>query len=131
LLTNDREIVFQDEQHNLVQVSSSGRIRWSIPVSGPVLSDIHQIDFFKNGRFQYLFNTAGKIFLIDRNGNNVQGFPITLASPATNGVSVFDYDKNRNYRYFVACEDRKIHAFDHAGKPINGWKFDNYRESRL
>jgi hypothetical protein len=124
LLINDSEIVFQDEQHNLVQVSSSGRIRWSIPVSGPVMSDIHQIDFFKNGRFQYLFNTAGKIYLIDRNGNNVEGFPITLASPATNGVSVFDYDKNRNYRYFVACDDRKIHVFDHAGKPIKGWKFE-------
>ncbi len=124
LLTSDHEIVFQDEQHNLVQVSSSGRIRWSIPVSGPVLSEIHQIDYFKNGRFQYLFNTAGKIYLIDRNGNNVQGFPITLASPATNGISVFDYDKNRNYRYFVACDDRKIHVFDHAGKPLKGWKFE-------
>jgi hypothetical protein len=125
LLTTDREIIFQDEQHNLVQVSSSGRIRWSIPVAGPVLGEVHQIDFFKNGRFQYLFNTAGKIYLIDRNGNNVQGFPITMTSPATNGVSVFDYDNNRNYRYFVACEDRKIHAFDHAGKPIKGWKFES------
>jgi hypothetical protein len=123
LLTSDREIVFQDEQHNLVQVSASGRVRWSIPVSGRIVSDIHQIDYFRNGRLQYLFNTQDRIFLIDRNGNNVQGFPIKLASPATNGVSVFDYDNNRNYRYFIACDDRKIYAFDHSGKPISGWKF--------
>ena len=119
----DRDVVFQDEQHNLLQVSSSGRIRWSVPLSGPIMGEIHQIDYFRNGRLQYLFNTKDKIFLIDRNGNNVQGFPIALRSPATNGVSFFDYDRNRNYRFFIACEDLKVYGWDHAGKIIQGWKF--------
>jgi hypothetical protein len=63
------------------------------------------------------------LFLIDRNGNNVAHFPVTLKSPATNGVNVFDYHNNRDYRYFVAGEDRKIYAYDFEGKIILGWNF--------
>jgi hypothetical protein len=117
------EIIFQDVQHNLHLLSGSGRVRWSIPLSGPVLSEIKQVDYYKNGRLQYLFNTKEKLYLIDRNGNNVEHFPVTLKSPATNGVNVFDYHNNRDYRYFVAGEDKRIYAYDGDGKNVTGWKF--------
>lgn len=120
----NREIIFQDEQNNLHQVTHSGRVRWSIALPGPVLGEIHQVDYFKNGNLQYLFNTKEKLYLIDRNGNNVAHFPVPLRSPATNGVNVFDYDNNRNYRYFVAGEDRKVYAYDYEGKVVKGWVFN-------
>ena len=47
----------------------------------------------------------GAVVSTDRNGENVQGFPITLNSKITNGLMVVDYDSTRDYRYFVACED--------------------------
>jgi len=47
-----------------------------------------------------------------------------LKSPATNGVNVFDYHNNRDYRYFVAGEDKRIYAYDAAGEIVTGWKFD-------
>jgi hypothetical protein len=119
----NREIIFQDVQHNIHLVSGSGRIRWTVPLPGPVLGEIKQVDYYKNGRLQFLFNTKEKLFLIDRNGNNVAHFPVTLKSPATNGVNVFDYHNNRDYRYFVAGEDRKIYAYDFEGKIILGWNF--------
>ena len=120
----NREIIFQDRQNNLHLVSHSGLVRWTVPLPGPVLGEIHQVDYYKSGRFQYLFNTRGKLYLIDRNGNNVAHFPVTLQSPATNGVNVFDYHNNRDYRYFVAGEDKKIYAYDGTGKIVTGWKFD-------
>jgi len=119
-----RDIIFQDSQNNLHQVSGMGRVRWSIPLSGAILSEIHQIDAYQNRKLQYLFNTKEKLYLLDRNGNNVPPFPITLPSPATNGVNVFDYDNNRNYRIFVAGEDRSIYLFDQEGKRVKGWNFD-------
>jgi len=120
----NREIIFQDEQHNLHLVSQSGLSRWILPLSGPVLSEIHQVDYYKNGRLQYLFNTKEKLYLIDRNGNNVAHFPVTFQSPATNGVNVFDYHNNRDYRYFVAGENNRVYAYDGTGKIVTGWKFD-------
>ncbi len=129
LMTNhtnlsSRDIIIQDTQNNLQQITSSGRVRWNKPLSGSVLSEIHQVDAFRNGKLQYLFNTKEKLYLIDRNGNDVAPFPIVLPSPATNGVNVFDYHNNRNYRYFLAGEDRKIYVYDQEGKMVKGWNFD-------
>ncbi len=123
-IPNEKDILIQDTQNNLHQVTSAGRVRWSVPLTGEILSEIHQIDYYRNGRLQYLFNTKDKVYLLDRNGNNVADFPITLPAQATNGVTVFDYDKNRNYRYFVAGADYKIYAFNHEGKSLQGWEFD-------
>ncbi|WP_167614310.1 DUF3352 domain-containing protein [Maribellus sediminis] len=120
---NEKEVIVQDEENRLHLVSAEGKIIWTIPISGRILSEIHQVDLFRNGNLQYLFNTREKLYLIDRNGNNVGSFPVEFASPATNGVSVFDYDNNHNYRYFVACENRSVPAYDKDGKIISGWLF--------
>lgn len=119
----NREIIFQDVQHNLHLVNHNGLVRWTAQLSGPVMGEIWQVDLYQNGRLQYLFNTREKLYVIDRNGNNVANFPVELKSPATNGVSVFDYDNNRNYRFFVAGEDRKVYVYGSEGKIISGWNF--------
>lgn len=119
----NREIIVVDSRNNLLLLTGGGNIRWSISLPGPVLSEIHQVDFLRNGKLQYLFNTKDKIYVIDRNGKNTGDFPVTLKSPATNGINVFDYDRNRNYRYAVACEDRKVYMYDHTGKIVPGWIF--------
>ena len=38
-----------------------------------------------------------------------------LRSPATNGLALFDYEQNRDYRLLVATEDQKIYAYDKEG----------------
>jgi hypothetical protein len=119
----NREIIVRDIRNNLYLLNNTGRVCWSVSLPSPVLGDIHQIDYFQNGRLQYLFNTKENLYLLDRNGENVEHFPVRLQSPATNGVNVFDYDHTRNYRYFVAGEDKKIYAYDRSGKIIQGWKF--------
>ncbi len=119
----NREIIIQDEQNNLHQITAEGRIRWSVSIPEKIMSEIHQVDYYKNGKLQYLFNTKNKLYIIDRNGHNVAHFPVDLRSPATNGVNVFDYENTRNYRYFVAGEDKKVYAYDYAGRVIGGWKF--------
>ncbi|MCK3682628.1 DUF3352 domain-containing protein [Maribellus sp. YY47] len=119
-----QDVLVQDKGNQLHLVSENGTKIWSIPISGKIMGEIFQIDFFRNGKLQFLFNTREKLYLIDRNGNNVSGFPVAFASPATNGVNVFDYDNNRKYRYFVACENRKVLAYDQNGKMVSGWDFD-------
>ncbi|WP_319479441.1 hypothetical protein [uncultured Draconibacterium sp.] len=119
-----KEIIVQDINNQLHLIDADGKIIWSAPVSGKILGQIHQVDYYNNGKLQYLFNTSEKIYLIDRNGNSVANFPIVLKSPATNGVNVFDYNNNNQYRYFVACQDKKVYAYSHDGKILNGWIFD-------
>ncbi len=62
-----------------------------------------------------LFSTRNYLYLVDRMGNFVERYPVKLRSPATCGVSVFDYDNTRDYRLFIACEDKKIYAYTKEG----------------
>jgi len=125
----NREIIVQDKSGKLHQISNDGTIRWSIEPDGPVMSEIFQIDYLANGKLQYLFSTKNKLYIVDRNGVNLENFPVTFPSPATNGVNVLDYDNNRIYRYFVACEDKKVYAYDKEGKLMPGWNFEGTKTS--
>jgi len=121
--TSEKEIFVQDLANRVYLINGTGRVLWKQPVDGPILGGVHQVDFYKNGKLQYLFNTARKIHLIDRNGNYVERYPISFRSHATNPLALFDYDKSRDYRLFVAAEDRKIYVYDIEGNMITGWKF--------
>ena len=83
--------------------------------SRTINSEIFQVDYFRNGKLQLLFSTRNELYLIDRNGNFVEKYPVKLRSPATCGLSVFDYDNNRDYRLFIACEDKHIYAYTKEG----------------
>lgn len=122
--TQNREIFVQDSKNNIYLINDVGRVLWRRPLPDPIMGDVHQIDIYRNGRLQFLFNTKNRLYLIDRNGNNVEGFPVTLRSPATNPVAVFDYDNNRNYRFFIAAEDRSIYVYNRQGNTVSGWDFD-------
>ena len=121
--TNKKEIVVQDEKNNLYLINSAGRILWKLHLPEKIKSKIYQIDFYKNNKLQYLFNTRIRMYLIDRNGNYVEHYPVTLRSPATNGISVYDYENTKEYRIFVAGEDRHIYLYDKEGNVVPGWTF--------
>jgi len=123
-ITRQKDIVVQDNHENLYLFDKNGTILWKKSIAERILSEIYQIDFYKNGKLQILFNTKNKIHLIDINGNYVDNYPITLSSPATNGMALFDYNNNKDYRFFIACENSSVSAFDKHGKIIKGWKFD-------
>lgn len=120
----NKEVMVQDNKNNLYLINKEGVRLWKIKLSGHIIGDIYQVDYYRNGKLQYLFNTKNQLYLIDRNGNNTAKFPVTFRSPATNGVAVVDYDNNRNYRFFVACENKNILAYDRDGKLITGFAFD-------
>ncbi len=121
--TQQNDIVIQDDRNNLYLLNQAGRIIWKIALEEKINSDIHQIDYYKNGKLQLLFSTKSSLHLIDRNGNYVERYPVRLRSESTAGLSVFDYESNKNYRIFVPCRNKKVYAYSKEGNVINGWKF--------
>ncbi|MBN1183318.1 MAG: hypothetical protein JXB49_13585 [Bacteroidales bacterium] len=122
--TNDKEIFVQDLKNNIYLINKAGRILWKLPLHEKIMSDIFQVDFYKNNKLQILFNTKSQLHLIDRNGNYVERYPVTLRSTATNGMALFDYENNQDYRIFIAGEDRQIYVYDKEGNVIPGWEFE-------
>lgn len=115
------EIITQDLSNKMYLINSSGEIVFQRKIDGPILSEIYQIDFYKNRKLQYVFNTEKKIYVVDRLGNDVADFPLNLPANATNGMTVVNYDNQKIYRYFIACENDKVYGFEHTGKPLTGW----------
>jgi len=119
---DETEIMTQDYLGNLYLFSKAGKLIWKIKVADPIISEIYQIDYYNNDKLQFIFNTKNKIYVIDRNGDNVDDFPIQLPSKATNGMLVVNYDNAGKYRYFVACDNANVYGYEQNGAPLNGWK---------
>ncbi len=119
--TNATEWIVQDSKSKLYLFTDEGKKLWEAHVDGKILSDIVQIDRYRNGKLQYLFSTESKIYLVDRNGVMVTGYPIKLTAKCSEGITLYDYDKNRNYRIFVPRADKKIDLYDAEGKRVTGW----------
>ena len=119
----NREVIVCDNQNNVSLINKEGLVLWTVNIPGEIMSDIHQIDLYQNNKFQYVFNTKTQLYVIDRMGNKVGKFPLTLKSIASNGVMIVDYGKNKEFRFFIGGEDKKIYAFDRWGKLVQNWTF--------
>lgn len=121
--TQQNEVFVQDLQNNIYLINQAGRVLWKIRLPEPINSEVFQVDYFRNGKLQLLFSTRHELYLVDRKGNFVEKYPVKLRAPATCGVSVFDYDNNRDYRLFIACDDRHVYAYTKEGNLVQGWEF--------
>ncbi len=121
--TGANEILIQTQSNTLYLINNKGKILWKTITDGPIISEVYQIDFYANNKLQLMFNTKNSIYLLDRNGNNVEGYPINFKHKATNGIAVFDYDKKRNYRILFAAENNGVYSLDKNGNLIKGWNF--------
>jgi len=118
---NAKEIFVQDASNNIYLISAAGKILWKTKINERMRGEAFMIDYFGNGKNQILFAGKDYIHLIDRNGNYVDRFPVKLKSPASNTLNVVDYESNKDYRLFIAGEDRKIRAYDKSGAAVKGW----------
>lgn len=115
------EILIQDESHRLYLLNNVGEILWKRTLTGPILSEIQEIDYHEDGQSKLLFNTANNIYLIDKSGKNIGNYPLKLQSPATNGICVVDFQQNKKYQYFLACKNGHAYGFTKEGNPVYGW----------
>jgi len=115
------DLVIQDQNHVLYVINSAGEQVYSQPLSGPILSETFQIDYFKNGKLQLVLATADRIYAIDRLGDPLPGFPKEISGEKITHLSVLDYDQSLDYRYFIATEKGNLWLLDKMGKDLENW----------
>jgi hypothetical protein len=120
-ITDENEIIIQDKKNNLYLLNVRGGKLWQRNIGQKIRSSIYMVDVFKNEKFQMMFNTDDFIYLVDRNGKDVKGFPVKLPKKASSAISLIDYNQDRNYRIFVACEDGKIYNYNEKGYQQEGF----------
>lgn len=119
--TQENEVCIQTANNELRLLNATGNLIWTKKINEPIQSQVFTVDMFKNGKLQLLFNTKNYIHLIDRNGNDVQGYPVKLPSAITSNITLLDYDKDKNYRLLLACADRRIYNYTIYGIKTDGF----------
>ncbi|GAB4161130.1 MAG: hypothetical protein Tsb0033_18080 [Winogradskyella sp.] len=127
-INNTHDIAVQDIDNILYLISNSGNILWKKQLQGKILGKIEQIDMYKNGRLQLAFATPNRLYILDRNGNDVSPFPYKFNDEITQPLSVFDYDKNKNYRLLVT-QDKNLLMYDAKGKTVKGFSYKNNKKT--
>lgn len=126
--TNKKEIVVQDQDNVLYLISTQGKILWKKQLESAVQGKIHEIDIYKNGKFQLAFTTNNRFFVIDRNGKEVAPFTFKYEGGNLNPLAVFDYEGKKNYR-FVVTQNNKVYMYNSQGNIVTGFKYTKAEEN--
>ena len=119
--SNLSECLVQDADNVLCLIGADGMLLWKRPIDGPIVGPVSQVDFYANGKLQYLFSTARSLYIIDRLGNDVGSFPVTLSSPSVAGASPATYSDGSPLRIFVACKNGPD-LFGPDSRRVDGWQ---------
>ena len=124
---NDQfDFVFQDSDNYLYYYSNKGEQYWKQRIPQKIIGEIKQIDTYKNGRLQIVFRTKDNFYVLDRNGKKVQELNFKIDSGKIyNPISIFDYEKNRNYRFLITS-DKVITMMDSKGKIVSGFNPESF-----
>lgn len=116
------EVLVQDSLNVLYHFSSEGKVLWQVALDGPIIGEVRQVDFYKNGKLQFFFATSKNLHVIDRLGNYVAPFPVRIKTKEIEFVSIVDYDNSKNYRFLLADKAGKLWMYDKDGQNLEGWK---------
>ncbi|HSJ68085.1 MAG TPA: DUF3352 domain-containing protein [Anditalea sp.] len=116
------EYLVQDEMNRLHLITQEGDLVFSQYLEGPIISEVAQIDYYKNGKLQMVFATDRYIYGYDRLGNLLPDFPFALPNDGfISHFNLIDYENTRDYRLFVASTGGELYLFDKYGEAMEGW----------
>jgi hypothetical protein len=121
--TQEKETLRHDNDKKLELVGADGKTIWSIEIESPILGDVIQIDALKNNKLQMAFTTESALYILDRNGKPLPGFPYHTKPPITSGLLAADYDNTKKYRLIFAVGDGSLFNVGVDAKPTSGWRF--------
>lgn len=119
--------LIQDVTNKLYFINAVGAIVATKQLNSEIVGDVHAIDYYNNGKIQYMFSTKDEIHCIGIDGKNVASYPLYLNYQTQKGISVFSYDTKKNYRIFVPS-GKKIYVYTKDAKRVTGWKFKGTKD---
>jgi len=128
--TKEKELIVQDQNNVLYLISNKGEIIWNKQLDNKIQGEIVQVDLFRNKKLQLAFTTSHEFLVLDRNGKVVDQFHKKFSEGNVLPLSVFDYDKNRNYR-FVISHGNQVAMYDNKFKTIKGFTFTKTKSDLL
>lgn len=113
--------LYQNEQLSICLKDENGKGIWGIPFHQPICGAVENIDYYQNGRIQFLFAAGSSLYLLDRLGRFVNSFPVKLPKPVRLGPMVFDLSGAGGYNVLVLHKDNTLEMYNLHGQKPSSW----------
>ena len=81
---------YQNEHKSLCLKDENGKNLWGVPFDKTICGTAHDIDVHNNGRTQIIFGAGSSLYVIERSGRYMTGFPLDLKKEICLGPDVYD-----------------------------------------
>lgn len=113
---------FYQNSHLSLCLREEGKDLWGIPFKEPLCGTAYNVDYYANGKLQIIFGAGSRIYLIDRLGRYVTGFPVDLKKEILLGPDVYDFNGSKRYNIMVLHKDNIIEMYNLKGEKPSAWK---------
>jgi hypothetical protein len=113
---------FYQNSHLSLCLSEDGKDLWGIPFKEPLCGTAQNVDYYANGKLQIVFGAGSKVYMIDRLGRYVSGFPVDLGKEILIGPDVYDFNGSKKYNIMVLHKDNTLEMYNLKGQKPSSWK---------
>lgn len=113
---------FYQNSHLALCLSEDGKDLWGVPFRKPICGTAQNVDYYANGKLQIAFGAGSQIYLIDRLGRYVSGFPVDLGKEILIGPDVYDFNGTKKYNIMVLHKDNTVEMYNLKGQKPASWK---------
>ena len=114
--------LYQNSHLSICLNDDKGKGVWGIPFKMRICGRVENIDYYNNGRKQFLFAAGSSLYLLDVKGRFVQGFPVDLGKPVRLGPAAYDFTGAGGYTVMVLHKDNTLQMYNLHGKKPEKWK---------
>jgi hypothetical protein len=91
---------------------------WKAKLDGALIGEPKEIDLYSNGNNVLLFNTNNSIYLISKQGENLNEFPLKCKS----NTPISYYKWNNNHHFLIINNENELLQIDEKGKVLKKLK---------
>lgn len=113
---------FYQNSYNSLCLSQDGKDLWGVPFDRPICGRAGTVDYYANGKLQILFCAGSRLYLIDRLGRYVRGFPLDLGKEIVLGPDIYDFNGAKKYNVMVLHKNNTVEMYNLKGQKPALWK---------
>lgn len=114
--------LYQNSHGSICLNDENGKGVWGAPFKEKLCGRVQNIDYFNNGKIQFLFAAGTKLYCIDRLGHWVNGFPVDLKKDILLGPDIYDFTGAGGYTVMVLHKDNTLERYNLHGAKPDGWQ---------
>ena len=120
--TGKTNYLYQNSHKAICLRDENNKDVWGVPFKETICGRVQTIDFYNNKKLQWLFCAGSKMYLMDRLGRWVNGFPLSLKKEVLLGPDVYDFTGASGYTIMILHKDNTLERYNLHGEKVQGWK---------